>query len=155
MSHNPDPTLAPDAEPFFALPGHRVIALSGRDAVAFAQAQLMNDVEAVLPGHWQWSGWLTPKGRVIALFALLKRSDEALWLVLPDADAATIAAALARFVFRSKVKLVVRGDLHASGAFEAPREASGARFNGGTDAACAEFDLGAEGGPRTLRIAAG
>ena len=25
------------------------------------------DVTALTPGHWHWSGWLTPKGRVVAL----------------------------------------------------------------------------------------
>ena len=147
MDDNPQPM----ADALFRLPGHRLITLEGRDAAAFAQAQFMNDVAALDPGHWQWSGWLTPKGRVIALFALLKRSDEALWLVLPDADAATIAAALARFVFRSKVRIQVREDLHASGRFAAPGSASGANFTGDEEAGV-EIDMGSATAPRTLRI---
>ncbi len=43
-------------------PGVRVVALSGRDAIAFAQSQFMNDVATLADGHWQWSGWLDPKG---------------------------------------------------------------------------------------------
>jgi len=147
MDDNPQPM----ADVFFSLPGHRLITLEGRDGAAFAQAQFMNDVAALEPGQWQWSGWLTPKGRVIALFALLKRSDEALWLVLPDADAAAIAAALARFVFRSKVRIQVREDLHASGRFAAPGSASGANFTGDEEAGV-EIDVGSATGPRTLRI---
>ncbi|MEO6364666.1 MAG: folate-binding protein, partial [Luteimonas sp.] len=70
------------AEPLvFALPDHHVVSITGRDATAFAQAQFMNDVAALAVGHWQWNGWLTPKGRVIALFALLKVEGETLLLV--------------------------------------------------------------------------
>ena len=101
MHHNPAAAQAPA----FALPRYRVVALSGRDATAFAQAQFMNDVVALAPGRWQWNGWLTPKGRVIALFALLRIQDDVSWLLLfdnADADADAIAARLRGFVFRSK-----------------------------------------------------
>jgi len=147
MDDNPQPM----ADVLFSLPGHRLITLEGRDAAAFAQAQFMNDVALLEPGQWQWSGWLTPKGRVIALFALLKRSDEALWLVLPDADAAAVAGALQRFVFRSKVRIQLREDLHANGRFGAPDRASGADFTGEEETGV-ELDAGSAIAPRTLRI---
>jgi folate-binding protein YgfZ len=137
----------------FALPDHRVVALSGRDAAAFAQAQFMNDVAGLAPGHWQWNGWLTPKGRVVALFALLRVDEQQLWLVLPDADPAAFAAALQRFVFRSKVAITVRDDLRVEGRFATPTSARGARLAGSADAGF-ELDYGAEGGSRTLHIAA-
>nr|WP_281778964.1 folate-binding protein [Lysobacter auxotrophicus] len=139
------------ADTVFALPGHRLITLEGRDAAAFAQAQFMNDVALLEPGQWQWSGWLTPKGRVIALFALLKRSDEAVWLVLPDADAAALAGALQRFVFRSKVRIQLREDVCANGRFGAPVAASGATFTGDEDAGF-ELDVGSIDAPRTLTL---
>jgi tRNA-modifying protein YgfZ len=133
----------------FALPDHRVIALSGRDAAAFAQAQFMNDIKALAPSQWHWNGWLTPKGRVIALFALLKFDEENLWLLLPDTDPVTLAAALQRFVFRSKVTIAVRDDLRVEGAFTAPSRARDNTFSG--DAASGvELDFGADGGTRTL-----
>jgi folate-binding protein YgfZ len=143
MSDNP--------QPWFALPGHAVIALEGRDAAAFAQAQFMNDASPLAVGQWQWSGWLTPKGRVIALFALLRHGEEAVWLLLPDAEPEAFAAELQRYVFRSKVAIAVRGELRASGAFRAPVQARGnavATTDGGM-----ELDFGAEDGARTLRIA--
>lgn len=135
----------------FSLPDHRVIALSGRDAATFAQAQFMNDLKALAPGRWHWSGWLTPKGRVVALFALLKFDDETLWLVLPDADPVTFAAALQRFVFRSKLTIAVRDDLRVEGGFAAPAQARGNEIAGAVDAPV-ELDLSADGGTRTLRI---
>ena len=78
----------------FALPDHHLIALTGRDAAKFAQAQTMNDVAGLAAGHWQWNGWLTPKGRVVALFALLKLDDDTIWMLLHDADPADFAAQL-------------------------------------------------------------
>src|SRR6478735_4277782 len=100
MSDNPQ--VSPDS--FFRL-GFGVLAVSGPDAVKFLHAQCMSDVAALAPGQWQWSGWLTPKGRVIALFALLKLDERTLWLVPPDADATALAERLRRFVFRSTVAI--------------------------------------------------
>ena len=148
MHDNPAAAQAPA----FALPAYRVVALSGRDAVAFAQAQFMNDVAALAPGRWQWNGWLTPKGRVIALFALLRIEDDTLWLLHADADAADFVARLRRFVFRSKVAIDVRDDLLVSAAFDAPhvaRDADVARLDDGR----VEVDLGGDGGARVAWIA--
>lgn len=134
----------------FSLPEHTVLALSGPGAVAFAQAQCMNDVAALADGQWQWNGWLTPKGRVIALFALLRLDPETLWLLLPDVPAQALAAQLQRYVFRSKVTLTAREDLHAAGAFAAPAQARGPQLGRTADAI--ELDMSGDGGARTLRI---
>ena len=149
MPDNPQP--APAAE--YLLPGHRVLALSGRDAAAFAQAQFMNDVAGLAIGQWQWSGWLTAKGRLLALFALLRREEQTLWLLLPDADPVELAAALQRFVFRSKVAIEGRADLVVSGSFSQPVSASHAQI-AGIESDRIELDMGAAGGPRALRIGA-
>lgn len=125
--------------------------MDGRDAVKFAQAQFSNDVAALADGHWQWSGWLTPKGRIIALFALLRFDEERLWLLLPDADPAAFSEQLQRFVFRSKVKLRVLDDIRAAGALSAPERASGAAFAGDPDTGV-ELDLGTADQARTLRL---
>lgn len=144
----------PQAGDFFAIPGIAAISLEGRDAPAFAQAQFMNDVAALAPGHWQWNGWLTPKGRVVALFALLRLDDASLLLLLlPDADPAEVAARLQRFVFRSKVAIRVREDLAAAGAFAAHGAAINDRFAGTLETGIA-LDAGTEHGARTLRIGA-
>ena len=115
--------LPTSAALWFALPDHAVIALEGPDATAFAQAQFANDVAALAPGHWQWNAWLTPKGRVIALFALLKLDQDRILLLLPDADADGLASQLQRFVFRRKLKISTRDDLQVSGAFREPDSA--------------------------------
>lgn len=137
-----------------ALPDHRLIELSGVSAIAFAQAQFMNDVAALGDDEWQWNGWLTPKGRVIALFALVRLDAQTLWLVLPDSDPEDLAARLQRFVFRSKVSIVVRDDLQVSGVFAPPASASGKRLSRDLSGGI-ELDMSAEGGVRCLRIAPG
>ncbi len=131
----------------FALPDHHIITLRGRDATAFAQAQFMSDVAALADGHWQWSGWLTPKGRVVALFALLKADAETVHVVLHDADPADLAARLQRFVFRSKVA-IESGALDVGGAFESHAAAGGARAAIAPDGFA--LDVGGDGGARTL-----
>lgn len=88
-----------------ALAGFAVVEVEGRDAAAFLQAQSMNDVAALAPGRWQWNGLLTPKGRVIALFALACVAEGRFLMVLPDADPVELVAHLRRFVFRSKLTI--------------------------------------------------
>ena len=137
------------AEAAFALPDHTVIELHGPDATRFAQAQFRSDVAALPCGHWHWSGWLTPKGRVVAVFAVLKLADERLWLLLPDAPPTPFADALRRFVFRSKLTIAVRDDLHVQGTFAAAESASGSAFAGDAGAAI-ELDFSAGGGERSV-----
>jgi folate-binding protein YgfZ len=146
-----NPQHAPSHE--FALPGHRIVLLEGRDAQAFTHAQFMNDVNSLADGQWQWNGWLTPKGRVIALFALLKAGAEKIGLLLPDADPEAFAAALRQYLFRSKVAIALRDDLHVAGRFSTPETARG-NIMSGDPVVAAELDMGGAGGPRTLRIVA-
>jgi tRNA-modifying protein YgfZ len=142
--------LSRTSAPLFALPDHALVRLEGPDAVAFAHAQFANDVVSLAPGHWQWNAWLTPKGRVIAVFALARRTDESLWLVLPDHPADLFADALRRFVFRRKLKIAIPDDIAVGGAFGPPATAHGAVL--GDAEGVLEFDLGGDGGPRTWRI---
>ena len=134
----------------FALPDIAVVTLSGRDAVAFAQAQFMSDVAALAPGHWHWSGWLTPKGRVIALFAVLRRDAESLYVLLHDADPAAFVSSLQRLVFRSKVMIGIDRDAHVSGALRIPSVARGHEAH--IDGDAIELNLGTDAHPRTLQV---
>lgn len=147
------PANAPDA--FFAVPDIHPVQLQGPDAGRFAQAQFMGDVAALAANHWHWNGWLTPKGRVIALFALAKRADDDLLLLLLDADPEAFCTALGRFQFRSKLKILHRNDLLLSGAFREPAVARADGFSASPDDPTApdlEFDMGTAGQPRVLRV---
>ncbi|HSR65954.1 MAG TPA: folate-binding protein [Xanthomonadaceae bacterium] len=147
MSDNPQDSR----DAFFAL-GFGVLALSGPDAVKFAHAQFMSDVAALAPGRWQWSGWLTPKGRLVALFAVLKPDAETLWLLLPEGDAADLGDQLRRYVFRSRLEITARSDLFVAGKAAAPALARGAALAGDASHGV-ELDFGGEGGPRAVRVA--
>lgn len=131
-----------------ALPGTGLLAVRGPDAGAFLQAQTMNDVAALAVGHWHWNGLLTPKGRVIFLFALARTGDDAFLLVAPDADAAGLKAQLQRFVFRSKLSLDEAPALVAAAAPGQVADAGQVLLDGGEGAL--GLDLGGEGGPRCL-----
>lgn len=87
------------------LASYGILVLEGPDAVAFIQAQSMNDVNALTDGQWHWNGLLNPKGRLIALFALVRIRKDMLYVLLPDFPAEKLCLHLQRFIFRSKVRL--------------------------------------------------
>jgi folate-binding protein YgfZ len=136
-----------------------VIDLEGPDAESFAQSQTMNDVFALGAGQWHWNGWLCPKGRVQALFALLRLAPGQLRLLLLDAEPAAFVTGLSRYLLRSKARLHHRSELRAFGEFGGTGE--GTERNGGRDHLLADpaghgvLDLTAEGGARRLRILPG
>ena len=143
---------SPTRQTFFAVPDYAPVALEGVDATAFAHAQFANDVTGLTPGQWHWNAWLTPKGRVIAVFALLKLAEDRLLLILLDHPADEFAVQLRRFVFRRKLKIETLPGWHVSGALIEPEIASGAQIAQKDDGI--ELDFSGQGGPRCLRIAA-
>ncbi|PPU73166.1 YgfZ/GcvT domain-containing protein [Xanthomonas cucurbitae] len=132
---------------FGSLHDMQYVRLIGADAVAFAHAQFANDVQALAIGQWQWNAWLTAKGRVIAIFALLREDDTHLLMLLPDGNATEVAAQLGRFVFRRKLKIAVATPVAYAG-FQAPQQAQGAQA--AITAQHIELDFGGSGLPRTL-----
>jgi folate-binding protein YgfZ len=132
-----------------------VLEFAGRDAAAFAHAQLSSDVRALADHQWQWTAWLTAKGRVVALGALLRLDAERFWLLLPDHPAGELAGALQRFVFRSKVTLSARDDLALCGVFRAPGDLEAAANGAMADFADEVWRLDLAGeSPRTLLVGA-
>lgn len=101
----------------FCLPDYTVISLQGPDAIAFAQAQFMNDVHALTRGQWQWNGWLSAKGRLLALFALLRSEPDRLLAILRGGDAEAVAVQWRRFVFRSKLVVDVASEITVGGVY--------------------------------------
>jgi tRNA-modifying protein YgfZ len=82
-----------------------MIALRGADALAFAQAQLASDVAALGDGRWEWSAYLSPQGRTIALIVLVRHAPDAIDLLVPAARGADLATRLQRYVFRTRVAI--------------------------------------------------
>jgi tRNA-modifying protein YgfZ len=94
-----------------------VLVIEGADAETFIHSQSMNDVKALMPRQWHWNGLLNPKGRLIALFALIRMQEGLVWLVSPDFPAEKLLVHLQRFIFRSKVKLSIHQQLQAYASF--------------------------------------
>ena len=142
--------LPATATPFSALSDHGLVALDGPDAVAFAHAQFANDVIGLADGHWQWNAWLTAKGRVIALFALLRLAGDRILLVVPDGNTHELATRLQQFVFRRKLKITARDDLSIGGTFDKSGLAENARIGEAGDTIV--LDYGDHAIARTLMI---
>ncbi len=81
------------------------LLIEGPDAMTFAHAQFSSSVKSLSAGHWQFSAWLDPQGRVRALFHLARLGDERLLLLLRGGNAADMVASLQRFVLRAKLTL--------------------------------------------------
>jgi folate-binding protein YgfZ len=110
-----------------ALDDFAALSLDGADAIAFAQAQCAGDLAQLAVGHWQWSCWLNPQGRVIVLLLVLRTAEQRLLLLAPGRRADELAQRLRRFVFRAKLRIETP-ELAIAGVFgvpssEAPRAA--------------------------------
>lgn len=86
------------------LPSVGIIEAAGADATAFLQSQLTNDVHALAVGDSQLAGYCNPKGRMLALFRVIRRSEGYL-LLLPRSLVPSVLKRLKMFVLRSKVTL--------------------------------------------------
>lgn len=82
-----------------------VLAVRGRDALAFLQGQLSQDVEGLQDGEAAPAGLHNPQGRCIAVLRLLRMTREHLLLVLPAELAENVRQLLARYVLRARVSI--------------------------------------------------
>lgn len=80
-----------------------LIKISGEDAETFLQGQLTSDV-AKLSNSWQYSGYCTPKGRLLALLQIWRDEEGFYALIACDLLDATIKR-LRMYVMRSKVSI--------------------------------------------------
>jgi folate-binding protein YgfZ len=79
------------------------VAVGGPDATTFLQGQFTNDVAGLDIGATQWNGWCSPKGRLLATFALARLGPDDYRLLLPADVVTGIVRRLRMFVLRSKV----------------------------------------------------
>ena len=81
---------------------HGVLRFDGTDALSFLQGQLTNDVAALDPAHSHYSGYCTPKGRLLASL-LLWREGSAYFMLLPRELCEPIRKRLSMYILRAKV----------------------------------------------------
>ncbi|HXY95734.1 MAG TPA: hypothetical protein VEH00_02090 [Steroidobacteraceae bacterium] len=84
----------------------------GRDAVAFLQGQLSNDVTTLTAERSLLAGYHNPQGRVLALLRLLEVAPGEVLAILPRELVTPVVSRLKAFILRSKVELA-----DASGAW--------------------------------------
>lgn len=81
-----------------------VLHVAGTDAAAFLQSQFCNDVAALPDNGVQLNGYCTPKGRLLAVFHLIRRGDGFMMLV-PESVAPAFRKRLSMFVLRADVTI--------------------------------------------------
>lgn len=106
------------------LPGTGIIEATGAEAGTFLQGQLSNDILALDDGESQLAAYCNPKGRMLALFRVVRRQNGYL-LLLPQALLPNVLKRLRMYVLRAKVTLTDVSDhwavLGASGQQAAAR----------------------------------
>jgi len=83
-----------------------VLRARGPDVVSFLQGQLSSDVAQLAADRSLFSGYHNPQGRVIALLRLVRLAPDDVLAILPRELVAGVAQRLAKFILRSKVKLL-------------------------------------------------
>lgn len=109
----------------FASVHTQVLLLEGADALEFAHMQFTSDVRALADGQWQWSGWLDPRGQVLAFFMLARLAGERLALVLRGGDGLALAKRLLLYRLRSDVRVFLLESGTLSDAPPAPAYSAG------------------------------
>lgn len=82
-----------------------IVRVQGADTTRFLQGQLSNDLTLLAPERSLLAGFHNPQGRTIALVRLLWVGAEDCIAVLPRELTSILAARLAKFVLRARVKI--------------------------------------------------
>ena len=99
--------LAPEAPLWSRLDDQGLIRASGPDAADFLQNLLTNDVQSIALNEIRLAGFCTPKGRLLALFRVVRdpSANGDLLLILPREVLPGMLKKLSMYVLRAKVKL--------------------------------------------------
>ena len=103
-----------------------LIAVTGADAMAFLQGQLINDIREVSEQHSQLGGACSQKGRLLASFRIIKRADT-YYLMLARELLEPLIKRLRLYVLRAKAQLDDVSDEWVTLGFQGEAAASTAR----------------------------
>ena len=114
------PNAATHALPYAPLEHLGVLKVHGNDAPTFLQGQLSNDILSLPAGQARLAGYLTPNGRLLATFWVLRHDapPEAgnrrtgFWMVCARDLAAPMAKRLSMYVLRAKCRVRDMSDSH-------------------------------------------
>ncbi|MGZ8271778.1 MAG: CAF17-like 4Fe-4S cluster assembly/insertion protein YgfZ [Methylophilus sp.] len=82
-----------------------LLEISGEDAVTFLQGQVTNDVKQLNGSNAHYTGYCSPKGRLLALFLAFAHNNH-IHLQLPRSLLEPISKRLKMYVMRSKVSII-------------------------------------------------
>jgi tRNA-modifying protein YgfZ len=85
--------------------GHTALRLRGRDALTVIQRISSQQLETLERGHARTTLFCDFRGRLLHRAAVVRASDDALWLLRDDAPGAELAAHVDRHVFREDVTI--------------------------------------------------
>ncbi len=100
-----------------------LIRAGGADVTTFLNGQLTSDVSRLAPGRSELSAWCSPKGRMVALFRVLRHGD-AFLLQLPASLRGDVIKRLRMYVLRAKVVLENADDMFVRFGVAGPRAAN-------------------------------
>ncbi len=83
-----------------------LVKVGGKDAAEFLNNQFTNDINDLMENHWQFNGYCTAKGRLIAVMRLFKFADN-FYIIIPESTAQILVQRLKIYVFRSKVSFEI------------------------------------------------
>ncbi len=94
-----------------SLPSNRdVIDAVGPDSVKFLHAIVSQDIASMTDGETRWSFLLTPQGRVVSHFRIVRVNAEHLSLDIEAGHGALLESSLRRYLIRTKCTLSLRAD---------------------------------------------
>jgi tRNA-modifying protein YgfZ len=99
----PEPTTPGDCK-LFDLSHLGLIAVQGADAAGFLQGQLTNDIREISATHSQFSSHCSQKGRMLAVFRVMKLGDS-IYLQTAAERLPDLIKRLSIFILRSKVTI--------------------------------------------------
>ena len=126
---SPTPTSGEAVLPYALLQNLGVLRAQGPDAPSFLHGQFSNDILTLMPGHARLAGYLTPNGRLLATFWVIRHDMPSapeqpavptFWLVCSRDLAAAMAKRLSMYVLRAKCKIVDASNDHAVLGFVGP-----------------------------------
>lgn len=81
-----------------------ILKLTGDDIGSFLQNLVTNDINALAINQGQLAGLCNPKGRLLAIFLVIRRQD-CFYLILPGSMCAGLMQRLSMYILRSKVSI--------------------------------------------------
>ena len=123
------PTSSDAVLPYALLQNLGVLRAQGPDAPSFLHGQFSNDILTLMPGHARLAGYLTPNGRLLATFWVIRHdmppapeqpAVPTFWLVCSRDLATAMAKRLSMYVLRAKSKIVDASNDHAVLGFVGP-----------------------------------